>query len=115
MYKFRPAFPTGPKAPFCGPSEQVRKPGPTLMPCPGDPTPRGLTPWEALPVSWRVSAGSHSAEIPARASGQKRSRVSWEGLAQAVLALLPWPALPAGPVGGCPQEQYVPGCQELHH
>ncbi|XP_043345107.1 palmitoyltransferase ZDHHC8 isoform X1 [Cervus elaphus] len=23
MYKFRPAFPTGPKAPFCGPAEQV--------------------------------------------------------------------------------------------
>ncbi|XP_077894867.1 palmitoyltransferase ZDHHC8 isoform X3 [Ictidomys tridecemlineatus] len=26
MYKFRPAFPTGPKAPFCGPSEQVQGP-----------------------------------------------------------------------------------------
>lgn len=23
MYKFRPAFSTGPKTPFCGPSEQV--------------------------------------------------------------------------------------------
>lgn len=40
MYKFRPAFPTVPKAPFCGPGEQVRKPGPTLMPCPGNPTPQ---------------------------------------------------------------------------
>uniref|UniRef100_A0A2K5IVM8 Palmitoyltransferase n=1 Tax=Colobus angolensis palliatus TaxID=336983 RepID=A0A2K5IVM8_COLAP len=29
MYKFRPAFPTGPKAPFCGPSEQV--PGPDSL------------------------------------------------------------------------------------
>ncbi|KAF5910484.1 hypothetical protein HPG69_006129 [Diceros bicornis minor] len=26
MYKFRPAFPVGPKAPFCGPSEQVAGP-----------------------------------------------------------------------------------------
>lgn len=26
MYKFRPAFPGGPKAPFCGPGEQVRRP-----------------------------------------------------------------------------------------
>ncbi|XP_054568802.1 palmitoyltransferase ZDHHC8 isoform X2 [Eptesicus fuscus] len=26
MYKFRPAFPTGPKAPFCGPGEQVSGP-----------------------------------------------------------------------------------------
>ncbi|KAB1255616.1 putative palmitoyltransferase ZDHHC8 [Camelus dromedarius] len=26
MYKFRPAFPTGPKAPFCGPGEQVTGP-----------------------------------------------------------------------------------------
>uniref|UniRef100_A0A8C5K8U7 Palmitoyltransferase n=1 Tax=Jaculus jaculus TaxID=51337 RepID=A0A8C5K8U7_JACJA len=26
MYKFRPAFPTGPKTPFCGPSEQVPDP-----------------------------------------------------------------------------------------
>lgn len=59
-----------------------------------------------------MSAGSHFVEIPARASGRERSGVSWEGLAQAVLALLPGPALPAGLVGGCPQEQYVPGCQE---
>uniref|UniRef100_A0A2K5E7G7 protein S-acyltransferase n=1 Tax=Aotus nancymaae TaxID=37293 RepID=A0A2K5E7G7_AOTNA len=29
MYKFRPAFPTGPKAPFCGPGEQV--PGPDSL------------------------------------------------------------------------------------
>ncbi|KAM5312724.1 palmitoyltransferase ZDHHC8 isoform 3-T3 [Glossophaga mutica] len=29
MYKFRPAFPTGSKAPFCGPSEQV--PGPDSL------------------------------------------------------------------------------------
>ncbi|XP_075825884.1 palmitoyltransferase ZDHHC8 isoform X2 [Microtus pennsylvanicus] len=29
MYKFRPAFSTGPKAPFCGPSEQV--PGPDSL------------------------------------------------------------------------------------
>ncbi|KAF6083569.1 zinc finger DHHC-type palmitoyltransferase 8 [Phyllostomus discolor] len=29
MYKFRPAFPTGSKAPFCGPSEQV--PGPNSL------------------------------------------------------------------------------------
>ncbi|XP_027950604.1 probable palmitoyltransferase ZDHHC8 isoform X2 [Eumetopias jubatus] len=29
MYKFRPAFPSGPKAPFCGPGEQV--PGPDSL------------------------------------------------------------------------------------
>uniref|UniRef100_A0A8D2BAT2 Palmitoyltransferase n=1 Tax=Sciurus vulgaris TaxID=55149 RepID=A0A8D2BAT2_SCIVU len=29
MYKFRPTFPTGPKAPFCGPTEQV--PGPDSL------------------------------------------------------------------------------------
>lgn len=45
MYKFRPAFPTGPKAPFCGPGEQVRKPGPTYP----EALPRRPHPPEASP------------------------------------------------------------------
>ena len=51
MYKFRPAFPTGPKAPFCGPAEQVRKPGPARGPeaLPGRPRPQEFLPEEAPP------------------------------------------------------------------
>ena len=69
MYKFRPAFPTGPKAPFCGPAEQVRKPGPARGPeaLPGRPLSQELLPERPRPQAFLPEEAPPQAFLPEEA------------------------------------------------
>lgn len=115
MYKFRPAFPTGPKAPFCGPAEQVRKPGPARGPedLPGRPLSQ-----ELLPERPRPRRSYPRRPRPREALGKTPSgsqRVSVPSGAGCPGLSGPWPACllarlcSPGHCGRCPRKHCVRG------
>ena len=94
MYKFRPAFPTGPKAPFCGPAEQVR-PGPVRAP---EAPPRRPRPWRAYLRRTRPQETPLQEFLSQEAPPQETRSGKLQGPAPRLLRR----SLPGGPAPGAP-------------